>query len=305
MCIAIYKPEDKILSLATLKECYTSNPDGAGFMYAENKKLHIEKGFFSFQSFYDAFKKHEHKQAVIHFRIKTHGKIDTTNCHPFAVNNAIGFVHNGIISGFGDANHSDTIGFNQSILQPLVSKWGNLALFQDPIIDLIEGRIGYSKLVFLDRHGNHKIMNEHKGTWDDGVWYSNDSYKPYVAPVTTYDWKDSKYDWKKNVTTIKTVSLPKPNLIAIGTMVELLEDVADPATLTVYETGELCEIVAVNKDFTCDLMHDDYKGKSSFLYNVPYHSLSFVDEFEDDSIDPVGVPAYHNYASPSLLRGSK
>jgi hypothetical protein len=302
MCIAIYKPEDKVLSLATLKECYTSNPDGAGFMYAENKKLHIEKGFFSFQSFYDAFKKHENKQAVIHFRIKTHGKIDTTNCHPFAVNNAIGFVHNGIISGFGDANHSDTIGFNQSILQPLVSKWGNLALFQDPIIDLIEGRIGYSKLVFLDRHGNHKIMNEHKGTWDDGVWYSNDSYKPYVAPVTTYDWKDSKYDWKKNVTTIRTVTLPKPNLIAVGTMVELLENVADPATLTVYETGELCEIVAVNKDFTCDLMHDDYKGKSSFLYNVPYHSLSFVDEFEDDSIDPVGIPAYHNYASPSLLK---
>jgi hypothetical protein len=302
MCIAIYKPKDKVLSLATLKECYTSNPDGAGFMYAENKKLHIEKGFFSFQSFYDAFKKHENKQAVIHFRIKTHGKIDTTNCHPFAVNNAIGFVHNGIISGFGDANHSDTIGFNQSILQPLVSKWGNLALFQDPIIDLIEGRIGYSKLVFLDRHGNHKIMNEHKGTWDDGVWYSNDSYKPYVAPVTTYDWKDSKYDWKKNVTTIRTVSLPKPKVIAIGALVELLEDVADPATLKVYETGELCEIVAVNKDFTCDLMHDDYNGKSSFLYNVPYHSLSFVDEFEDDSIDPVGIPAYHNYASPSLLK---
>ena len=305
MCIAIYKPEDKVLSLATLKECYTFNPDGAGFMYAENKKLHIEKGFFSFQSFYDAFKKHESKQAVIHFRIKTHGKIDTTNCHPFAVNNAIGFVHNGIISGFGDANHSDTIGFNQSILQPLVSKWGNLALFQDPIIDLIEGRIGYSKLVFLDRHGNHKIMNEHKGTWDDGVWYSNNSYKPYVAPVTTYDWKDSKYDWRKNVTTIKNVALPKPNLIAVGTMVELLEDVADPATLTVYETGELCEIVAVNKDFTCDLMHDGYNGKSSFLYNVPYHSLSFVDEYEDDSIDPVGIPAYHNYASPSLLKGNK
>ena len=305
MCIAIYKPEGKILSQATLTECYDSNPDGAGFMYAENKKLHIEKGFFSFQSFYDAFKKHENKQTVLHFRIKTHGKIDTTNCHPFAVNNAIGFVHNGIISGFGDANHSDTIGFNQSILQPLVSKWGNLALFQDPIIDLIEGRIGYSKLVFLDRHGNHKIMNEHKGEWDDGIWYSNNSYKPYVAPITTYDWKDSKYDWKKNITTIRNVALPKPKLIAIGALVELLEDIADPATLRVYETGELCEIVAVNKDFTCDLMHDDYKNKSSFLYNVPYHSLSFVDEFEDDSIDPVGIPAYHNYASPSLLKGNK
>jgi hypothetical protein len=302
MCIAIYKPEGKVLPIETLKECYTSNPDGAGFMYSDNKKLHIEKGFFSFQTFYDAFKKHENKQVVIHFRIKTHGKIDTANCHPFAVNNAIGFVHNGIISGYGDAEFSDTVRFNEKILRPLVSKWGNLALFQDPIIELVEGRIGYSKLVFLDRHGNHKIMNESKGIWDDGVWYSNDSYKPYVAPVTTYDWKDSKYDWKKNVTTIRNVALPKPNLISIGTMVELLEDVADPGTLTVYETGELCEIVAVNKDFTCDLMHDDYKGKSSFLYNVPYHSLSFVDEFEDDSIDPVGIPAYHNYASPSLLK---
>jgi hypothetical protein len=148
-------------------------------------------------------------------------------------------------------------------------------------------------------------MNEHKGEWDDGVWYSNNSYKPYVAPITTYDWKDSKYDWKKNVTTIRTVALPKPKVIAIGALVELLEDIADPATLKVYETGELCEIVAVNKDFTCDLMHDDYANKSSFLYNVPYHSLSFVDEFEDDSIDPVGIPAYHNYASPSLLKGSK
>ena len=46
MCIAIYKPADKILSQETLNECYDSNPDGAGFMYAQDKKLHIEKGFF-------------------------------------------------------------------------------------------------------------------------------------------------------------------------------------------------------------------------------------------------------------------
>ena len=307
MCIAIYKPEGKVLPIETLKECYTSNPDGAGFMYSDNKKLHIEKGFFSFQTFYDAFKKHENKQAVIHFRIKTHGKIDTANCHPFAVNNSVGFVHNGVISGYGDAEFSDTVRFNEKILRPLVSKWGNLALFQDPIIELVEGRIGYSKLVFLDRHGNHKIMNEHKGQWDDGVWYSNDSYKPYVAPVSTWEnkssWYDTKYDWKKNVTTIKPKALPKPKTIEVGALVELLEDIADPATQKVYETGELLEVVAVNKDFTCDLMHEDYNDQTSFIYNVPYHSLSFVDEFEDDSIDPVGVPAYQQYASPYLLKG--
>ena len=306
MCIAIYKPEGKVLSQATLKECYDSNPDGAGFMYAEDKKLHIQKGFFSYDSFYKAYKHHENKQAVLHFRIKTHGKIDTTNCHPFAVNNSLAFVHNGVISGFGDVNHSDTIGFNHGVLQPLVNKWGNLALFQDPIIDLIEGRIGYSKLIFLDRHGNHKIMNEGKGVWDDDVWYSNTSYKPYVAPVTT-SW--SSKSWLENTYKYPTVSKPITPIkrkygVMIGDMVELLEEVKDDATNKVYETGELFEIVAVNKDFTCDLMYENEKGDPEFLYNIPYHSLNFVDDF-DDEIDPVGVPAYQQYASPYLLKGNK
>jgi glutamine amidotransferase len=310
MCIAIYKPQDKIIPKKTLIECYDANPDGAGFMYAEDKKLHIQKGFFSFNAFYKAYKEHQHKQAVLHFRIKTHGKIDTTNCHPFSVNNSIGFVHNGIITGFGDTDHSDTIGFNNGVLQPLVNKWGNLALFQDPIKELIESRIGYSKLIFLDRHGNHNIFNEHKGVWDDDVWYSNNSYKPYVAPkVTTptkpsstwYD-EDYSYNWRKPVATYK----PAKNVgLKVGDMVELLEDVADPTTLKTYESGEIAEIVAVNQDFSCDLMIDGLDGNSGFLYNVSYHVLNWVDDFEDDTIDPVGVPAYHNYASPYLLKGNK
>jgi hypothetical protein len=306
MCIAIYKPEGKVLSQSTLKECYDANPDGAGFMYAEDKKLHIQKGFFSYDSFYKAYKQHETKQAVLHFRIKTHGKIDTTNCHPFAVNNSLGFVHNGIINGFGDTNHSDTIGFNHGILQPLVNKWGNLALFQDPIIDLIEGRIGYSKLVFLDRHGNHKIMNEGKGVWDDGVWYSNNSYKPYVAPAVT-SWKTSDWinDYKYPVT--KTVAPIKRKYgVQIGDLVELLEEVKDDSTNKVYEAGELFEIVAVNKDFTADLMYENEKGDPEFIYNIPYHSLNFVDDFDEDTHldvdDVVGMP-YHKIPSPYLLKG--
>jgi glutamine amidotransferase len=307
MCIAIYKPENKVLSLATLKECYTSNPDGAGFMYAENKKLHIEKGFFSFQSFYDAFKKHENKQAVIHFRIKTHGKIDTANCHPFSVNNAIGFVHNGVISGLGDSDFSDTVRFNETILRPLVNKWGNLALFQDPIIELLESRIGYSKLVFLDRHGNHKIMNESKGVWDNDVWYSNTSYKPYVAPKTTSisGWDDIEYDWRKPISSWKTVAkIKKKPELEMGCMVELLEDIADPGTQKVFETGTLFEVVGVNNDFTCDLMTEsETEGDNDeydFLYNVPFHSLELV---EDE--DPVGKPIYQKYPSPYLLKGTK
>jgi len=306
MCIAIYKPEGKVIPYATLKECYDSNPDGAGFMYAEDKVLHIQKGFFSLKSFYKAYKEHEHKQTVLHFRIKTHGKIDATNCHPFAVNNSIGFVHNGVISGFGDADHSDTIGFNNGVLQPLVNKWGNLSLFQDPIKDLIESRIGYSKLIFLDRHGNHHIFGEKKGEWDDGIWYSNTSYQPYVAPATTSTWSSKLWDkdYKYPIAS-KTVVAPikRKYGVMVGDLVELLEEVKDDSSNKVYETGELFEIVAVNKDFTADLMYENEKGDPEFIYNIPYHSLNFVDDFEDDTLDPVGAPEYHSFSSPSLLKG--
>ena len=307
MCIAIYKPEEKIISKATLQECYSSNPDGAGFMFADDKQLNIKKGFFSFDSFYNAYKKHQDKKVVIHFRIKTHGEINETNCHPFAVNSSLAFVHNGIISGLdGDKALSDTIHFNEQILQPLVNKWGNLALFQDPMINLLETRIGYSKLIFLDRHGNHKIMNEHKGEWDDGIWYSNNSYKPYVAPVSTWQTSDWINDYKYPIASkAKVAPIKRKYGVMVGDMVELLEEVKDDATNKVYEAGELFEIVAVNKDFTADLMYENEKGDPEFIYNIPYHSLNFVDDFEDDTIDPVGRPAYHNYASPYLLKGNK
>ena len=316
MCIAIYKPEGKVIPVETLKECYRANPDGAGFMFAENKRLHIEKGFFNFDSFYKAYQEHENKQTVLHFRIKTHGKIDTTNCHPFAVNSSLAFVHNGIISGFGDANHSDTIGFNHGVLQPLVNKWGNLALFQDPMIDLLESRIGYSKLIFLDRHGNHNILNESKGEWDNGIWYSNNSYKPYVAPIkpTTnfswlnknknYDYYEDDYGYSYSAKKVAPVKSKPATYLKVDDLVELLEEVKDEATQKLYEVGELFEVVAVNQDFTADLMYENEKGDPEFLYNVPFHSLSWVDDMSDYQ-DPVGVPAYHNYASPYLLKGNK
>ena len=89
-----------------------------------------------------------------------------------------------------------------------------------------------------------------------------------------------------------------------GLLFKILEEVKDDATNKVYEAGELFEIVAVNQDFTADLMYENEKGDPEFIYNIPYHSLNFVDDFEDDTIDPVGKP-YHKYPSPYLLKGNK
>ena len=43
MCIAIMKSENKKISKSTLQRCYDANPDGAGFMFANNKELTVKK----------------------------------------------------------------------------------------------------------------------------------------------------------------------------------------------------------------------------------------------------------------------
>jgi len=184
MCIALYKPEGKTISKETLQECFANNSDGAGFVYVKDGKLVMEKGFFTFDSFYDAYLPHMEHQALIHFRIKTHGAVDETNCHPFMITKNFAFIHNGTISGHGEKNFSDTYMFNEEILKPLVNQYGIKALWQPFMQTLMEDYIGWSKLIFLDSKGNYIIYNEAKGEWADGVWYSNTSYKPRVTYTT-------------------------------------------------------------------------------------------------------------------------
>lgn len=282
MCIAIWKDQDKIITKATLSQCFNSNPDGAGFMYHEGDKLHIQKGFFEFDKFYKEYKKHELKQCVIHFRIKTHGSISVDNCHPFSITENLGFVHNGIISGYGEADVSDTRDFNHKILQELVNKWGEESLFEPSIQTLIEAKIGYSKLIFLDNLGNAEIFNENKGIWDDDVWYSNSSYKPYIpppAPVQSYSTTGKTYapDYP-----LPYYSKPKPVSKAFlqeGQLVELLAAHWDLSTKTLHNKGGVFEIISVNSDYTVDMISDDDgPGNAAFLYNVPYNKLEYYDE---------------------------
>lgn len=271
MCIAIFKPANKTISKAALQQCFLSNPNGAGFMYAKGKELHIHKGFFTFKDFYNAYLPYENEVCAIHFRIKTHGAIDETNCHPFRINKGLGFIHNGIIGGFGFDDKSDTFHFNEAIMKPLVNKYGNNILVNPAIKSLIESKIGYSKFVMLDRHGNWTLFNESKGIWDDGVWYSNSSYKPYVAPPMTYG----------QHTPYKTPFLPtkvnaNPSNIKIGDLVKLTRNAYDFGTKKLFKTGELLEVVAVNSDFTVDLMGEDEVGTTEFCYNVPYNKFDIL-----------------------------
>ena len=281
MCIAIMKPQGKIISKKTLQECYKNNPDGAGFMFSSNKELHIKKGYFDFKEFYEEYKKYQDKKCVIHFRIKTHGKIDKDNCHPFRINNSLAFIHNGIISGFGGNVKSDTVEFNEQVLQGLVSKWGNLSLFEKPVTKLIQASIGHSKLVFLDRHNNHNIINENMGEWHKGVWYSNTSYKKSKYDYTKWSWnKDDDYQpytnlWgKKQLPAVMETTPPT----GVGDMCEFTDRYTDHSTKELFVAGDVCEVIDYHADTqTADVMVDHWDGIPKFAYDVPLRLLDTQD----------------------------
>lgn len=214
MCIAIMNPSNVTLKKEILQNCWENNTHGAGMLYIESGKLKTFKEMNNFDTFYEKYlsikknKKSKKNKVVLHFRISTHGKINEENCHPFLVNESLGFVHNGIIYDVQTTeNHSDTFMFNETYLQSFPSNF--LESWQ--MCDMIEKFIGNSKLVFLDNENNDTILNEDMGVWDMGCWFSNTTYKSskwmdvggqrVLKGLTTTNWKSttgykySNYDY--------------------------------------------------------------------------------------------------------------
>lgn len=181
MCIAILKPKDKTISKEILEACHDINKDGMGFAYVNDGKVIIKK-FMDFKKFYKEYLNVENlSNMLIHFRIATHGNVEVDNCHPFRLNDRMALIHNGIISGYGSKtkNKVDTQDFIEKVIGKISYKmWKNPSYRE-----LVGDAIGYSKFCILDNQDNYYIINEKKGSWVDGVWYSNNSYKPRQKEV--------------------------------------------------------------------------------------------------------------------------
>ncbi len=185
MCVAILKTKGNRITKKELTQAWETNPDGAGIAWSDKGKLHVHKSYNSDGSMMESKKfisevvklqtKYLAKNMLIHFRIATQGfgidnQPDVENCHPFAVNKDVVFIHNGMLDTPYSKRISDTRFFNRLYLQKLPFKFsiGNEALRK-----LIESKIGSSKLVFLDSKGNYDIANEGYGSWEGGNWFSN------------------------------------------------------------------------------------------------------------------------------------
>ena len=187
MCIICYSPAGSTITEDQLKNSNRSNPDGFGWAvrtpqgivrgHSMNPNEAID-GFMDLRSRYPDF------DAMYHARIATHGKVNLSNCHPFIVgDDRTVLTHNGmldIVPAKGD-DRSDTKVFAEDVL----TRKGLGILDRASSFRKIQKWMSGSKMVIMtDREDMLKdtyILNEEDGVWDDGLWFSNSSYKARVA----------------------------------------------------------------------------------------------------------------------------
>lgn len=217
MCIIVAKEKNvKLPSEEVLKNCFTNNSDGAGFMYVDKNKVVIDKGYLKYDDFIKHYKKlckkyhdFKNKALVMHFRIGTSGLNDRGNTHPYPISSNvkdlhsvksicdIGIAHNGIISDYNPKddkkNTNDTQEFIMKYLTPLYEHYRDFYK-NEYILKGLEDITG-SRLVFLT--SDEKLyyvgdFEENKGikysnsSYEERYWYNCDNYNVYTPAWDTY-----------------------------------------------------------------------------------------------------------------------
>lgn len=217
MCIIAIKEAGVAMpDLKTLQTMWDNNPDGAGYMFPMDGKVHIRKGFMEFNDLKndldDLAKVINIKETpvIMHFRIGTHGvRRNPANTHPFPVsanrNNLkslefdadIAFAHNGIIDSVDtDPEISDTMMYAVKVLTPMMAS--NREFYKNNhLLDVIDATIGTSRMVFMDGAGYISKVGYWTKDDETGVIYSNTTYKPSAWTYgKNYSCKTNMDAWK-------------------------------------------------------------------------------------------------------------
>ncbi len=209
MCIIVIKPEGvQCPNEDILRNCFDSNPHGAGFARLPKKGKEVigEKGFMTFKSFFTTCKSEIRQTdiAIYHFRITTSGGTCPENCHPFPISQDVAelkslhfkgryaFAHNGIF-GQGDEKLrlSDTQLFIRDALYPLRRDLTTNAHSRARIKNETQG----SRTVTID--ALHRITFT-TGNWitdkETGLIFSNTSYQQHASYFDPYDFGEGFFD---------------------------------------------------------------------------------------------------------------
>ena len=268
MCILIAKPKSvQMPSEKTMKNCWESNPDGAGIAWSDGRKLFLRKGFMKWDDFIKEYRTLNLNDfdAIIHFRIATHGTVKPSNTHPFNVSDRIVAGHNGILPITPEGDWTDSETFFKRIASPILETYSLDSLVFEQAVNAV---IGTSKLAFLT--DSSKLKTFGKFIIEDGVMYSNTTFMDYGK-----SWKKSKKRGKSNYS-FNDYELgwydDYPYYESEYSDFEEDEDLYDDLTYNMYVYME---------DFMIEF--DDFKGAVSYI-DVKKHIYS-MDKFKKISAE--------------------
>lgn len=177
MCLLITGPAASIKTLyadgTVLRDVYDSNSDGLGAMFAKDGKLHIRKVLpktvQDAAAFIDALP--DTGELALHWRMRTHGAIDLTQCHPYEVNEGTWMMHNGILStgNKADPTKSDTWHFINDYLKDMPPD----VLHNENVAEMIGDYIGSNRFAIMSSDGRLTVVNRSQGIEHEELWFSN------------------------------------------------------------------------------------------------------------------------------------
>jgi hypothetical protein len=186
MCLLTFLPAGVQPDLDALSNGTLINNDGHGFAIVADHQVLVHHGIGAEQvidAFADARRRHPDGPALFHSRFATHGATLLDNCHPFPVGGDPRTViaHNGVLPANAQPAKHDPRSDTRIAADTFIPALGSLRIRR--IRKQVERWMGpHNKIVVLtvDRSFTQQayILNESSGTWDGGVWYSNDGYLP-------------------------------------------------------------------------------------------------------------------------------
>ena len=221
MCIIICKPYGKKIPLNHLQEAFKRNGDGAGVAFTTGKGVVIKKGFFTWEKFAKKCLKYNNEQfaAVFHFRITTHGGTSVGLCHPFPITTddndlrkpkivhlKYAAAHNGIFRLDGltiPTGDSDTTAFIKKHLYPIYEAREEKLQKNEDTTNydaIIESLVSGCKFAVL---GDNGYIKRYGKGWqeENGIYYSNNSYKPYQYTYYTTGYNNKTWQPQQQVKT--------------------------------------------------------------------------------------------------------
>ncbi|WP_326554653.1 class II glutamine amidotransferase [Micromonospora sp. NBC_01813] len=193
MCLLTFFPAGQQPNTNALYNGAMFNADGHGWAIVAGDRLivgHSMKDEQAIEEFATARLRAPQGPAIFHSRFTTHGDTNLSNCHPFYVgrDRRTVLAHNGVLPANVQPRKGDHRSDTRIAAERFIPGVGSLHLKRTRL--RVEKWMGsHNKIAILSVNPRYKesayLLNEKAGSWDDGIWYSNDGYLPYVFTPST------------------------------------------------------------------------------------------------------------------------